>query len=232
CVDRCLNLPVQTDCNPSDPSSVMDFPLDNAWLKILVAVQHIPYFAKYLRSLHPSAVMGKQLPQVIAERLLSLSDRFEERIIGASGGHPGIEDHHMDIAIDAVQLLSTLLTHFSRGSDMDSIIPPQTAARLLPFLAAWKTRHDGQFLGNVSERVYNYLSPSTQRNPVWRAQSEAVRRAWKNWLVCGLPTCQVETGLKACGKCQTVRYCSPAHQRAHWNYSMGKHKLCCFATNY
>ncbi|KAJ6560696.1 hypothetical protein B0H10DRAFT_2118895, partial [Mycena sp. CBHHK59/15] len=154
---------------------------------------HIPYFAKYLRSLHPSAVAGKQLPQLIAERLLSLSDRFEERIIGASGGHPGIEDHHMDIAIDAVQLLTTLLTHFSHGSDTDSIIPPQTAVRLLPFLAPWMTRHNG-------ERVYNYLSHSTQRNPVWRAQSEAVRRAWENWLVCGLPTCQVETGLEACGK--------------------------------
>ena len=34
--------------------------------------------------------------------------------------------------------------------------------------------------------------------------------------VCAAPSCGVTRGLKRCGGCGTVRYCSPECSRAHW----------------
>ncbi|KAJ7271039.1 hypothetical protein C8J57DRAFT_296185 [Mycena rebaudengoi] len=231
-VDRFLNLPVQTDWHPVDPTTKLDLPLKNPWLSLLVSVQHTPYFAKYFRSSHPTATDGKQLPRIIAERLVSLSERLESRMTTPIPNQPGIQEYYGDIAANALQFLSTLLTHFSHRSDIHTIIPPQTIAQLLPSVSKWRVRHRGQFLGDVSFRVQAYLSGMMQRDPELKSFSEEARKTWKNWEVCGLPSCQIKKDLKACGKCQTVRYCSPDHQGRHWKYTPAPHKKHCHGTAY
>ncbi|KAL7414524.1 hypothetical protein BDY24DRAFT_385497 [Mrakia frigida] len=60
---------------------------------------------------------------------------------------------------------------------------------------------------------------------------------WKiSWFECAATSelskdsCPILAGeeLRACGRCQTVRYCSKDHQRAHWK----KHKHKCFAVEW
>ena len=44
--------------------------------------------------------------------------------------------------------------------------------------------------------------------------------------VCGWPGC-TEPAKQKCGRCERVRYCGVAHQKAHW----AEHKLVCQAVS-
>jgi hypothetical protein len=96
----------------------------------------------------------------------------------------------------AVQLLSTLCTHFINETDRSAVIPSETQQKLLPFLRVWSRRYDGQFLGDVSLRMIAYLSKRTRLDE----EFNRVRKSYKNWDVCGLPSCDLRKHLKVCGK--------------------------------
>ncbi|KAJ7699379.1 hypothetical protein B0H17DRAFT_1049605 [Mycena rosella] len=154
-VERCLALPFPADW---DPEVADDFLLDNAWTNMLVAVQHTPYFTRYVRSSAPAADAGKHLPRVLAERFLTLASRLEHEIARPSPR----QDRYKFVAAKSLLLLGTLL-RLSRAEPR-SVLGPQTAARLGSFLRRWKARHHGIFLGAVSGRLHYFLTTRLHRD--------------------------------------------------------------------
>ncbi|KAJ7902792.1 hypothetical protein B0H14DRAFT_2667701 [Mycena olivaceomarginata] len=228
-IDRLLNLPVPTDATNADERELLlDFTAHNPWHEMLVALQHIPYLAKYLRSSSPIAAAGKRLPQVLADRLAGVSIRWENKMTTITHGEAP-RQYYIAAAGNAVQLLSTLCTHFINETDRDRVVSHETQQKLLPILTVWSHRYTGQFLGDVSLRMIAYMSKATKLDE----EFNKVRKLYKNWDVCGLPSCSIRKNLKVCGKCQTVRYCSSDHQRKDWSANGGSfHKEFCHKTEY
>ncbi|KAJ7080004.1 hypothetical protein B0H15DRAFT_857664 [Mycena belliarum] len=225
-VERCINLPFPADW---DPNAVEDFLLDNAWMNMLVAVQHTPYFNRYFRSSSPVADPGKRFPQVLAERFLTLAPRLEHEISRSSPGHPGRQERSKFVAAKSLLILGTLL----RLSRLEPrvLLPRQLVARLSSFLRRWKTRHHGVFLGAISGRLHFFITariprPSPAPDPPSEPPVKPMRKP------CSLPSCPVRDNLQTCGRCRTVRYCCIDHQRAHWEHPGGEHKLKCHETLY
>ena len=79
-----------------------DLTLHNAYLEMLVATQHTPYFAKYLRSSDPRATDNTRLAPVLASRLFALAPRWDQQIFNPpSDRQPDyfvIWQHHPDLA--------------------------------------------------------------------------------------------------------------------------------------
>ncbi|KAJ7186828.1 hypothetical protein C8R46DRAFT_280471 [Mycena filopes] len=225
-IDRLLDLPVTTDAQ--HPAQVQDFVAYNPWHEMLVQVQHIPYLSKYLRSRSPIAAPGKRLPGVLAERLAQVSAQWDAKMI-AVPRRDDEREYYIAAAGSAIQLICTLCTHFINEADRDKVIPKQTQQALLPILAIWGRRYNGEFLGDVSRRLLAYIS----RAPSWEQAFNSVRSSTKNWGVCGLPVCNVRKDLRVCARCQTVRYCDPSHQRKDWSGPNGSnHKSFCFKSEY
>ncbi|KAJ7764827.1 hypothetical protein B0H16DRAFT_429815 [Mycena metata] len=202
-VDRLLDLPVPADAET--PIELEDFIVFNPWHETLVQLQHIPYLAKYLRSHSPIAAPGKQLLQVLADRLAGVSASWEAKM-AAVPRNQQLQDHYIAAAGSAIQLLCTLCTHFVHETNRNSVISNETQQRLLPILSVWSHRYNRQFLGIVSRRMLAYIS----RAPGWEQAFNSVRSSTKNWGVCGLPLCSVRKDLRVCAKCQTVRYVRPS----------------------
>ncbi|KAJ7471900.1 hypothetical protein FB451DRAFT_1251353 [Mycena latifolia] len=226
-IERLLNLPVPTDATgPGEQELVADFPANNPWHEMLVRVQHIPYFAKYLRSSSPIAAAGKGLPQILADRLAAVSQRWDKNMIETKNEDK--RQYYLAAAGSAIQLLSTLCTHFINEPDRNTVISRETQRKLLPILKVWSRRYDRQFLGDVSLRMVAYMSQVARLDQDFNK----VRKSYKNWEVCGLPSCSVRKELKVCATCQTVRYCSVDHQRKDWRTGDSPHKLSCHRTDY
>ncbi|KAJ7721744.1 hypothetical protein DFH07DRAFT_857579 [Mycena maculata] len=231
-INRLLSLSVPTDAiNAAERDMIADFSANNPWHEMLVQIQHIPYLAKYLRSSNPIAAPGKHLPQLLAERLAAMSGRWDRKMLAVARS-PSDEDkrqYYIAATGSAVQLLSTLCTHYINERDRTTVISSETQQNLLPFLLIWSRRYHGQFLGDVSSRMIAFVSGE----PTLDQEFNRVRRSYKNWDVCGLPSCNVRKALKVCARCQTVRYCSPDHQRIDWSQGAGSlHKYSCFRTEY
>jgi hypothetical protein len=128
-VDRLLNLPIPTDATTAEElEMVVDFPANNPWHEMLVRVQHIPYVSKYLRSSSPVAAAGKRLPQVLADRLVDVSHRWDGYMTASNNTAQGKAKHEYYVATagSAVQLLSTLCTNLI-NEDRNTIISPGRA---------------------------------------------------------------------------------------------------------
>jgi len=188
---------------PSPPASATEadlivLKLNNAYLDMLVAVQHTPYFAKYMRSKKPIAAPGKQLPQAISERLVEVGPEFNKYM-----GNPALEEkfgrppgYFESCTETAVQVLSTILTFFAKEPDPTATIREETKNALKALLKGWIKQAPGSFLANVSERVWLALDG----NPLFLRDANKFRKQMKNWDVCGLPMCEAATGLKVCGR--------------------------------
>ncbi|RDB22154.1 hypothetical protein Hypma_010751 [Hypsizygus marmoreus] len=211
------------------PEMIQELKLNSAYFEVLVGIQHIPYFAKYLRSSKPTAAGGKKLTQALAERVVSLAPTWDRHLLSpevdSRTGRPG--DYFKSVIGSAVQLLSTLLTTFVK-EDLATVLSAATKAELLPWLQKWSARYMREFLGEVCLRTLGILSGERGFNKGVRS----MRKVFKNWDTCGIPTCEVTENLKVCGRCQTVRYCTPGHQRAHWTDPSAPHKEMCHKTDY
>ncbi|KAJ7650615.1 hypothetical protein FB45DRAFT_21077 [Roridomyces roridus] len=205
-VDRLLNhLPVPWDADESiyherDMKSADDFAACNPWLEMLVQIQNTLYLGKYLRSNKPIAAEGKRLAQVLAERVAAVGTRWDAKIRTASTNQE--REFYKDTAAKAVQLLATVCTHFINERDRTRVISKETQVKLAMIPGVWGKRYEDQFLGDVSERMIWFMAGFGDE------MFNQMRRMYKNWEVCGLESCQVRKGLKACGKCQTARYVS------------------------
>ncbi|KAF8147795.1 hypothetical protein K438DRAFT_459329 [Mycena galopus ATCC 62051] len=163
-IDRLLNLPTPTDSTTTSDQQgmLLDFSAHNPWHEMLVAVQHIPYFAKYLRSRNPIAAAGKKLPQILAGRLFDVSARWEKKMTAPARTTNGEAQRQYYIAAagNAVQLLSTLCTHFVNKTGSDAVISHETQQKLLPILTVWHRRYNRQFLGSICRRMLDYMAES------------------------------------------------------------------------
>ncbi|KAF9043493.1 hypothetical protein BDZ89DRAFT_1199231 [Hymenopellis radicata] len=209
--------------NPAIPPGIVeDMILHNAYLSMLVAVQHVPYFLHYFRSTSPIAEPGKKLPSVIAERIISMAPKWDERMLNPKGDFS--EPQYHETLADAVQLLGTLCTIFRKSKPLSSDIK----SKLLPWMKKWGTRYRGTLLGTVCTRLQSIF-----RDPEFKLDVKGMRNILKNWDNCAYPGCRATADLKACARCRTVRYCSPEHQKEHWKKEGGAaHKLVCFKTIY
>lgn len=227
-VERFINLPAITSKKPDD---IAVFKILSPCSEMLVQTQHNAYFAKYLRSKHAAAANGKLLPRVVAERVAELGFAWEPRLRSPSPGE--IEQHYMSILANAVQLLSTLCTAFVKETDQEAVVPKILRDKLKPLLTTWSYRYRGQFFGDVTLRVCYAWSPDLDADSGFSVEIRRVRKQCLGWEECGLPGCGVRSNLKACGKCQTVRYCTPEHQRLHWKHPLGpQHSQLCHKTEY
>ncbi|KIY72675.1 hypothetical protein CYLTODRAFT_486138 [Cylindrobasidium torrendii FP15055 ss-10] len=207
-----------------DADRRQDMRLHNAYLDMLVAVQHVPYFIHYFRSDKPTAEPGKRLPIVLADRIVSVAQPWHEWIL-----HPTDDfsrPQYQETLADAIQLLGTLVTIFRKKD----LLPDGTKDALLPWLKKWANMFNGNLLGTVSSRLVQIF-----KDPEFRLEMKGMRSMLKNWNTCEYPGCHKKEDLKTCSRCRTVVYCSPEHQKEHWKYS-GKrglpHKALCFKTAY
>lgn len=190
-VERYINPPSITTSNPDD---IAAFKLFSPCSEMLVQVQHNAYFAKYLRSQKPLAAAGKQLPRVLAERILELGQKWEPELLNPS---PQINENYKSYLSSALQLLSTVCAVFIKIDNQETVVPKALKDRLIPLLKKWGQRYRGEFLAEVSGRVYALWTPSAGM----RADAKRVRKRTLNWEECGLPGCEVKMNLKARSKC-------------------------------
>ena len=194
-VSRYLDLPALGDEN-TDPEFAMHYKLYNAYLEMLVQVQHTAYFAKYLRSNKPLAAPGKRLPSVLAQRLLELAPYLDNRMSAGILNRPA--DFYQTFTASCIQLLSTLLTIFVKAPDQDVVVPAATRQGLLAWLRRWSDRYRvaDSFLSNVSSRTLAQLFPVVDMKDL----AKSVRKQLKNLDTCALPFCSVDKNCKACSK--------------------------------
>jgi hypothetical protein len=160
------------------------------------AISHTPYFAKYLRSQLPSAEGGKQIMRVLAQRLIELGPSWDHKMLHPpTGREPG---YYESAAGTAIQLLSTLMAAFIKEpKESPILLTKETKAALLPWLKKWEKRYIGkEFLGMVCNRTRVQL----EGNAEIRKDAKEVRRALKNWMICGKPGCESTSSLKTCGR--------------------------------
>jgi hypothetical protein len=190
-VDRFLVPHIPTNVTPD---IARELKLNNAYLEMLIAIQHSPYFAKYMRSNKPIATGGKRLTQAVGERLLELAPTFDRLILNPPTDRP--DGYFLGFIGNVIQLLSTLLTIFVKESDQTTILSRETKDGLSPWISSWLRRYPREFLAEPCRRTL--LAFNQDRNFMEGART--MRRTWKNWNQCGLPPCPSTTGLKACSK--------------------------------
>ncbi|KAF8969649.1 hypothetical protein BDZ97DRAFT_1794477 [Flammula alnicola] len=214
-IDRFLEAPPLPPGSPQD--LVEEFKLNNTYIEMMGAISHTPYFAK----------RGKRLMDVVAQRLVDVAPTWDRKMQDTPIDRE--EGYYQSAAGTSIQLLSTLLAAFIKEpKDSPVRISPQVKAAMMPWLNKWEQRYRREFLGMVCNRTRSLLEG--QENLTRDAQQ--IRRMLKNWNTCGKPGCESTSNLKACGRCQTVRYCCPDHQKAHWIDPREPHKSFCFKAEY
>ena len=217
-VDRFLDPYTPMDDMGDSSALKQDYKLNNPWFSTLVAIQHSPYFGKYLRSQKPIAVNNLRLTQIIAERLIVLAPRWDNEI-----RRPRSEKqrHYVNCISNAVQVLSSLCASYtSKAPVSESILSVDTKAKLLPFVQEWRDdiQFKSTFLHDVSSRLCLQLSATKNSNPEFYRMILKFKKRLKGWDRCGYPFCSANqeksSNLKACGRCQTVRYVSSFVYRA------------------
>ncbi|KAJ3509300.1 hypothetical protein NLJ89_g5297 [Agrocybe chaxingu] len=196
-VDRFLQCPPMP--GGSAQGLVEEFRLNNTYMEMMAAVSHSPYFTKLLRSQQPKAALGKELMRAVAQRLVDLAPTWDRKMLNTPPDRePG---YYESAAGTSIQMLSTLLAAFVKESaDSPVRVTPQVKRALIPWLKKWEQRHRHEFLGMVCNRARGQLESRLKDD------EQQIRRMLKNWNVCGKPGCSKTSNLKACGKCQTVRY--------------------------
>jgi hypothetical protein len=196
-VSRYLDPPSLIDV--TDQEFARHYQLYNADLEMMVQIQHIPYFMKYLRSNKSLAAPGKRLPSVLAQRLLDLAPHLDLRMRSPTPGRS--TGFYESFAGSCIQLLSTLLAFFVKVQDQNDVVRADTRQGLLLWLAKWGQRYNSArssdpFLGDMCMRTCAQLSPTIDMKRAVRS----IRRRFKNLDECALPTCTVKDNCKICSK--------------------------------
>ncbi|KZV96360.1 hypothetical protein EXIGLDRAFT_833721 [Exidia glandulosa HHB12029] len=201
---------------------------------MLEALQGNPYFYKFMRTKNTDIVeLRRSMGRILAHRLAKRVAVWEAALQpgGERADYP-FDIYRMDSPFPSVdcatgptQLLCTLLCYESRQSLEALAAEPEIRDVLLPVLRKWTRRYARRcLLGDTAMRCEMILS----LNPLWLHMATEMRRQNKvgEGLECALPACTRTADLKKCGKCETAKYCSAEHQRAHYP----KHKALCFRT--
>lgn len=211
-----------------------DMAVYSAYDIMLEALQGHPYFFKFMRTKNPEVIeLRKSMGAILARRLAARAPVWEAALRpgGPRANYP-LEEYRMDSPFPSVdcatgctQLLCTLLCYESRA-DLEALAAePAIRDTLVPILHAWATRYRGRcLLGDTAMRCEMILT----LNPLWLMMAAKMRKDNKvgEGLQCAYPLCNKEENLKKCSKCETAKYCSAEHQRAHWR----DHKAMCFQT--
>jgi len=172
-----------------------DLKVNNAYLEMMAAMSHSPYFTKFLRSQQPASQGGKQLLRVLASRLIEIAPGWDRRMQNPPSNHdPG---YYESAAGTAVQMISTLLAAFVKEPENSPILlAGEDKNSLLVWLNQWERRYRNEFLGRVCNRAKIQL----ERHSAMMTDAQQIRRMLKNWNVCGKPDCNVTSNLKVCGR--------------------------------
>ncbi|KAF7305536.1 MYND-type domain-containing protein [Mycena chlorophos] len=143
-VNKFLDLPPATDSlGPDEADLLQEYEASNAYLEILIQVQHLPYLYKYLRSNKEVAEPGKRLTPVLAERIAARVDRWDAMLQRWEHRDMDRAGFYNSAAGCAIQLLNTLCSYQIRADDRTSIIESATQQRMLPVLTRWAVRYNG-----------------------------------------------------------------------------------------
>ncbi|OAX36482.1 hypothetical protein K503DRAFT_296351 [Rhizopogon vinicolor AM-OR11-026] len=215
-VDRFLDLPPPGARDRRDRASLLAYPIQNIYHATL-EFTHTGYLAKFMSSSHAIAKGGKLL-RVIAERLVAFAPNWKS-----------LPDDEACIH-RAVTTLMMLLT-----AAKDHPIPDEIKAKLVSWLETWAAYKSWspESMGPYFDLPKTCFALSHMlRSNITSGSGKQRRRALQCIGVCGLPTCGIETNLKACARCKTVAYRSKTHQTEHWKHVDAPHKKYCFETRY
>jgi hypothetical protein len=189
-VDRFLDPPAPTN---ETPDIIEELKLRNAYFEMLVGIQHSPYFTKFMRSQQPTAAGGRRLTQALGERLLELAPTIDRMVRHPPANRPG---DFLGFLGNAIQLLSTLLTILVKEGERTTVLSQATIDGLKPWILSWLQRYPREFLAEPCRRTLLAFS----RDERYTEEARNVRRTWKNWNKCGLPSCTSTENLRVCGK--------------------------------
>lgn len=178
-------------------------------------MQYSPYFSRYLHSPNGN---GKKLSQTFAERFAALGPTWDRNISDPPKDRP--DGYYESVSRSSVTLISTICAAFAKEPDLDTVINEGTRGILGPLFGRWAILYKGEPLGDASLRAARILA----REPDIQEATHHVRRHMKNWNVCSMRKCNKRSNLKACARCQTVRYVSQLLNpylvlELNWQYS-------------
>ncbi|TFK63242.1 hypothetical protein BDN72DRAFT_847819 [Pluteus cervinus] len=218
-VDRFIDAPI---IGASEGEPLLEcFELFNAMFFVLMSIYHIPYFTKYMGSRQPVASRGKHLARIIAERMIRFAVFCEQKMenIGMN------EEEYAESLTSALTLLNLLVLVFAKDQIPLSVDMRNGLAR---HLLKWM-KSSNRTLRQNSYAVYTSMKTTKSSGAV----EDAMRKDLKIRSKCGWPGCTTTVNMKACERCHIVCYCSPEHQKAHWNsQEVPAHKPTCFKTEY
>ncbi|TFK63222.1 hypothetical protein BDN72DRAFT_331064 [Pluteus cervinus] len=198
------------------------FKLHNPYSYMLYRLCGRPYYAKYIRSKHPTAARGKFLVGVLAERLTAAVKLCGPEMLRQATRHR--PSFHEPLTRMLRLLLSTLIIHPRTRYQ----VPDDDVDHLLEFFEACE-RTRVEPLGQVSDR----LGVSLLGLPNFLQVAPGLRRDVQGRDKCGMQGCDNTLDLKACARCQTIYYCCREHQKANWDSKDSfAHKTLCFPTVY
>ncbi|EJD41221.1 hypothetical protein AURDEDRAFT_138760 [Auricularia subglabra TFB-10046 SS5] len=189
---------------------------------MLEALQGFPYFIKFLRSKEPETVrLRGSMGAVLARRIASRAGAWEANLnTGGRRWTRPVEGYPLNSTFECAQgclhLLSTLLCYESPAQIAALARESEITQTLVPILRTWAARYSpGCKFGKAAMRCERTLA----LNPIALELERDMRKRNKvgEGLQCAFPTCDREENLKKCSKCETAKYCSTEHQRAHWS---------------
>jgi hypothetical protein len=147
-----------------------------------------------MRSQKPTAAGGKRLTQALGERLLEFAPTINRHIRHPPRDRP--DGYFLGFIGNAVQLLSTLLTIFMKEKDQTTVLSQETRNGLKPWISDWLRRYPNEFLAEPCKKVLLAINQDRR----FMEDARLIRKVFKNWNQCGLPSCSSTAKLKACSR--------------------------------
>ncbi|EAU88659.2 hypothetical protein CC1G_01032 [Coprinopsis cinerea okayama7 len=192
-------LPPKPNDNPTEEDKHrQDFELQNTFFKQLVFCQSNPYFVKYFRSQKEAGKNNRRFVQTVADRFLRFAIRWNWKLIHYEDDPTTPCSCVEDLIMESLQFFSTLLMVYSKDKDRTGLLYESTKTRFLQLLRPWShhvSKANPEF-AEYASRVRSFL----EEKEGFLEVAQRVRKGYKRWDVCALPSCDKTSGLRACGK--------------------------------
>jgi hypothetical protein len=164
-------------------------------VQILEAIVKSPYFGKYMMSKSPVASAGKELPRILAGLTCQLCRDLETNWI--AGTDNGVGNF---LVRCLVPIFASIIATFPPRvglPTLDDGIADDLRIDLLKTMERWKTLRPG--ICEVESQNIDYVASLVKLGGVMEGRKER-RNAARGWNGCGIPSCQVTSNLKVCGR--------------------------------
>jgi hypothetical protein len=163
-------------------------------VQILGAIVKSPYFGKYMMSKSRVASAGKELPRILAGLTCRLCRDFETNWI--AGTDNGVGNFFVR---SLVPIFASIIVTFPPRAGLPTLddgIADDLRIDLLETMGRWKTLRP---ICEVESQNIDYVACLVKLGGVMKGRKER-RNAARGWDGCGIPSCQVTSSLKVCGR--------------------------------